>query len=171
MFLNPIPKESEMSLEDINFNNVNSWISFFGSIASIIGLFLTYKVWLGMKNLRRFYVSKATVPQQIQQLSSLREQISDNLSGRYSNENKEKIKEILAEVSVNVDNLAPKVRDFDKSQYKTSIEPKIKSFKQGYVEFKSDSGKENARNAGLSLFEVIRATELLMEDDSWRRIQ
>lgn len=113
----------------MNITDIKLWLSIFGNITSIIGFIVTIAIWLGLKGLKAFYVAKATVPQQLIKLNDLRERFNEILNGKYDNESKISITATLAEISVHIDNLSPKLRIVDRSQYKTQIEPHLKSLK------------------------------------------
>lgn len=155
-------------MEQNIWTTLNLWLSFFANIFSLIGFAITIAIWYGVKSIKAFYVAKATIPNQLNTLSILRLKISDNLNGRYDTESQVNISEALAEISPQIDNLSPKLRGLNKSQYKAQIEPQLQSFKQSRELFFSNPGKENARAVNLRLLELLQSVQLFIQDDSWR---
>jgi hypothetical protein len=152
-------------------NVVNTILSFIGNLASIVGLFMTVLVWFGVRSLRSFYVAKATIPLQIEELLSLREKIEQLLIGKFDTANKNTVLELGTEANLNIQNLQPKLRRMDKAQYTNQIQPNALSFTDAYEAFVRSPTKENARIMNRRLFEFLGSSELLIKDSEWRRIQ
>jgi len=148
---------------------VNFWLSFFGNITSIIGFGMTIAVWYGIKSLKSFYVAKATIPHQLKELAELREKIEGLFSGKFDAANKDKAIEFSSAAHVNIKNLLPKLKNMGKPQYSEQIEPNAKNFIQAYDLFIHSPVKENARVMNMRLFEFLRSTELVINEDNWRR--
>lgn len=149
----------------------NFWLSLFGNITSIIGFGMTIAVWYGVKSLKAFYVAKATVPRQLQELTSLREEIEELFSGKFDSPNRDKVIELSSLANVSIRNLIPKLKEMDKSQYSTQIEPNVKEFIKDYESFVSNPIKDNARTMNRRLFAFLRSAQLVLNDDDWRRTQ
>ena len=147
------------------------WLSIIGNITSIIGFGITISVWIGVNSLRKIFVSRATIPHQLETLSGLRERIVNELSGQFTKDNRNKIFEILAEATANINNMSTKLKLLNKRQYKSLIEPTIEAYKNADNLFSSNPNKETARTISLKLLELVRTVQLFVEDDSWRRIQ
>lgn len=150
---------------------VNIWLSVVGSVASIVGLVMTYVIWLGVKNLKTFYVAKATIPQQLSELEVMRDKIEEHLNGRFDGTKRERIHEYSVEAQVNIQNLCPKLRDVDESMFSSQIEPKAIAFNQAVAAFGVSQTKENARTVSRELLQFKRSAEFVLNDDNWRRIQ
>ncbi len=151
--------------------DINNWLSLFGNITSIIGFFMTIAVFFGVRSLKNFYVAKATIPHQLEELEGYRETIEELLSGRFSAANRDKAIELSSAAKVSIKNLQPKLKGIDKSQYKKQIDPNVKNFLQAIDLFIEESSKENARNMNRRLYEFLRSSELVINDDNWRRTQ
>lgn len=149
----------------------NFWLSLFGNITSIIGFGMTIAVWYGVKGLKSFYVAKATIPRQLKELAELREKIEELFSGKFDTASKDKAIEFSSLANVNIQNLLPKLKEIDKSQYSKQIEPNAKNFTKDYEAFIRNPLKENARVMNRRLFELLRSTQLVINDDDWRRTQ
>jgi len=150
---------------------INLWLSFFGNIASIFGLFITIAVWYGVRSLKSFYVSKATIPNQLKELAELREKIEELFSGKFDAANRDKAIEYSSAAHLNIKNLLPKLKDMDKSQYSEQIEPNATNFIHAYGLFIQNPIKESARVMNMRLFEFLRSTELVMNEENWRHTQ
>jgi hypothetical protein len=145
------------------------WLSISGNIASLIALGLTIAVLCGVKSLKSFYVTKATLPNQLKELSELRENIDQLLSGKFDTSNKDKAIEYSSAARVNIQNLLPKLKKMDKEKFSKQIEPNAKSFMQAKDIFTSIPIKANARVMNGHLLDFLRSTELVITDDDWRR--
>jgi hypothetical protein len=150
---------------------INILLSFFGNVTSIIGFFMTIAVWYGVKSLKAFYVAKATVPRQLQELTNLREEIEELFSGKFDPPNRDKVIELSLSANVSVRNLMSKLKEMDKSQYSIQIEPNAKDFIKDYEMFVRNPTKENARVMNRRLFALLRSAQLVLNDDDWRRTQ
>jgi hypothetical protein len=150
---------------------INFWLSFVGNITSIIGFIITIAIWYGVKSLKAFYVAKATIPRQLQDLISLREEIEGLFSGKFDVPNRDKVIELSSAANVSIRNLMPKLKEMDKSQYSTQIEPNAIEFIEIYEAFIHSPTKDNARAMNRRLFAFLRSAELVLNDDDWRRTQ
>lgn len=126
---------------------------------------MTIVVWYGIKSLKSFYVAKATIPRQLKELTDLREKIEELFSGKFDPASKDKAIEFSSAANVNIQNLLPKLKEIDKSQYSKQIEPNAKNFAKDYEAFINNPIKENARLMNRRLFELLRSTELVINDD------
>lgn len=152
-------------------NVINFWLSFFGNITSIIGFIITIFVWYGVKSLKSFYVAKATVPRQLRELENLRNEVEGLFNGKFDTSNRDKAVQLLSDAQINVKNLMPKLKEIDRAQYSVQIEPHAKEFLESGAIFINNQTKDNARTMNRSVFAFLRSTELVLNDDNWRRSQ
>lgn len=150
---------------------INTWLSPIGNITSIIGFVITILVWFAVDNLKTYYIAKATIPNQLSNLEKLRQDILDQLNGQFDNNSKEKILELIGESSIQIKNLAPKLKKLNRQQYKEQIEQLIKNFNSSHSKFLLKAEKDTARELHRNLLGLSTAIKLLMDDDSWRRTQ
>lgn len=132
---------------------------------------MTIVVWYGVKSLKSFYVAKATIPHQLQELTSLREEIEELFSGKFDTPNRDKVIQLSSSANVSIRNLMPKLKEMDKFQYSTQIEPTAKEFIKDYESFARNPTKDNARITNRRLFAFLRSAQLVLNDDNWRRTQ
>ena len=147
------------------------WLSIIGNAISIIGFGITIAVWFGVDSLRKVFVSRATIPNQLIALSELRDNFANELSGQFTNNSKENFSEMLAEAEANINNLSAKLKLLNRGRYRKLIEPAMGGFKSSADVYVSSPNKENARASNLQLLKLIRSIQYFVEDDSWRRIQ
>ncbi len=132
---------------------------------------MTIALLYGIKSLKSFYVAKATVPNQLEELSILRDKTDELLNGKFDSANKNKVIEFSIAAHVNIQNLIPKIKEIAKGQFSKQIEPSIKGFVDAYNIFGKDPTKDTAREMNRRLFEFLRSVELVIHEDDWRRTQ
>jgi hypothetical protein len=150
---------------------INNWLSFLGNTSSIIGLILTVVVLCTVKSLKDYYVAKATIPHQLNELASLRENIEGLLNGRFDIVNRDKVFEYSSIAHINIQNLLPKLKELNKSQCNSQIVPNVITFNQSHENYIDNPTKDNARTMNRRLFELLNSVKFVIEDENWRRIQ
>lgn len=92
-------------------------LSSIGSLASIASLLLTIAVFIGVRNIRRYYVFTARVPELSERLSSLASKISSQLNSKSEGSTRE----ILADIEVTLNSLVRKLDNPLKKQAKDIV--------------------------------------------------
>jgi len=108
----------------MSFNNIielinNSFISAFGTLASILSFFITISVFLGIRKIKKFYFFNAMAPQIIDSLVLSAAQLSDQLNA--FNGLTTKIYTILADAEINLRSLKGKTNGSFKTRIKNLI--------------------------------------------------
>ena len=149
----------------------NKVLTVLGSIASILGLVITILVLMGVNKIKEAYVSKAIAPQRIDDLKEIRESCQNLLNGTFTTENKNRMTELLIEAKTSASSLSQKMKQINAKEYKKTISPKLTQFDQLCDQYMEKNDKGNARAALNTLLEIIKSSEFLLDDESWRRVE
>jgi len=145
-------------------------LSSIGSLASVASLFLTTAVFIGIRNIRRYYLFTARVPELSERLSNLASKISSQLNSKGEGSTSE----ILADVEVTLNSLVRKLDNPLKKQAKDIVK-EIRKLEEtpGFIKklLNGDTGtkirESKLRQIHISIYKLTAECKEAYEDARW----
>lgn len=138
---------------------LNPWLAVAGSVASIAGLIVTWVVWRNVRHLRRAYLTRARVPEQLKVLKRLAKRLSDPSGEPGAAAGATKLD--LSELGAILSNLARKLPKAERQ--------KAEKLARRVAGDQRTMGQAELVDVHAELHSLIRAIEESQKDRAWSR--
>jgi len=141
-------------------------LSIFGSIASFVGLYLTYKVYSGVSLLTQQYGLKKFVPERIETLRAYHRIIAETF-----NENNDSARQLAIDTfsksKVTIEDLSVRCKKANPENYQSYILRLEKSFIESFDKSNQSRSKSDMRNTNGTLDSLIDAYDYFYQNETW----
>ncbi|MGB0386220.1 MAG: hypothetical protein ACPGWR_15535 [Ardenticatenaceae bacterium] len=155
--------------------NIGSWlatywsdlISIIGTVASLVGLILTYRVFNDVKSLTKQYGLKRFAPERIKSLKEFYDAVEESLLEN-NQRAKDRALDNLSRACVTISDLSLRFKEANPDRYDSSFSQLEKDFSDSVDKCNASKSKNDIRTANRILNSLIDACNHFYEEENWR---